>query len=93
MDGGKDGLVMTMSKRTQRQIEKGERRAAEFNAAHPVGTQVRYYPLIGEGEFVETKTRSPAWSLGCGEPVVSLEGKSGGFSLDHLQIVGPEAAR
>jgi hypothetical protein len=79
-----------MSKRTQRQIEKGHARAAEFNAMHAVGTAVRYYPIAGEGDFIETRTRSPAWTLGHGAPVVSIEGKAGGFSLDHIQVVEPE---
>ena len=33
-------------------------------------------------------TRSEPWSLGHGEMVVLLEGKSGGFAVDRLKVVG-----
>lgn len=38
--------------------------ADEWNAAHPVGTAVRYWPVMPkrEGEAVDTATRSEAWS-------------------------------
>jgi hypothetical protein len=36
------------------------------------------------GEVFTTKTRSEAWQLGCGTPVVSVEGKSGGFLLSRV---------
>ena len=32
-------------------------------------------------------TRSEPWELGDGTKVVLLEGKSGGFSVDYLEIV------
>jgi hypothetical protein len=74
----------------RKQIEKAEHRAQAFNAAHPVGTLVRYYPIVGEKDFAEARTRSPAWALDCGEAVVSIEGRSGGLSLDHIWVVGRE---
>lgn len=44
--------------------------AERFNAECPVGTAVRYYPVAGRSDYTETKTRSEAWNLGSGEPVV-----------------------
>lgn len=38
-----------------------------------------------------TVTRTPAWTLGHGEPVVSVEGYPGGISLDHIDVGGGEA--
>ena len=60
-----------------------------FNAACPPGTRVIYRPWIGcpEGERVITRTRSEAWLLGHGEPVVKIEGRAGGVCLSHLEVL------
>lgn len=63
--------------------------AAEFNAAHPVGTPVRYWPGTRSRtsrSFV-SKTRSPAWTLYSGTPVVMVDGYAGGIALTHIQVV------
>lgn len=65
--------------------------AKEFNEKFPIGTPVVYYPIhpeVGpEGEFhIKTKTRSIAWELGHGEPVVKIEGRTGGVILSHLTL-------
>ncbi|MFE5864288.1 hypothetical protein [Streptomyces virginiae] len=50
-----------------------------------------------EGRFVEeadanlcraltTVTRTPAWMLGCGAPVVSVEGYTGAIHLAHIDM-------
>jgi len=39
-----------------------------------------------EGVPTIAPTRSPAWDV-CGEPVVKIEGKAGGVSLAHIEIV------
>lgn len=36
---------------------------------------------------LETTTRTPAWTLGHGEPVVSVEGYAGGIALTHVDVV------
>jgi hypothetical protein len=64
----------------------------EFNSRYPVGTVVRYWPIRHEnGKFegtpVVAPTRSAAWNVGSGTPVVAIEGKVGGLSLAHLEIV------
>jgi len=61
--------------------------AAEFNSRYPVGTPVFYHPIIGKPEGRETRTRSEAWELGNGEPVVKIEGLTGGVCLDALTIL------
>ena len=47
-------LVVRDSVMAQRLVEL-------FNAKVPIGTAVRYYPLAGNPEHIETQTRSEAW--------------------------------
>jgi len=65
--------------------------ADEWNELHPVGTPVRYWPLRNptEGPPFDSRTRSKAWDLGHGQPVVLIEGKSGGMCLTHLDVLPP----
>lgn len=60
--------------------------ADQFNARYPVGTPVVAYPLTRDDEGLTTVTRKPAWTLGHGEPVVSVEGYAGGIALDHVDV-------
>ena len=41
---------------------------------------------VTRGTRLVTYTRTPAWNLGHGEPVASVDGYVGGISLDHLDI-------
>lgn len=61
--------------------------ADEWNAAHPVGTPVRFWPVMPprEGEAVDTVTRSEAWELG--RSVVLVKGIAGGVALSHLEVL------
>ena len=49
---------------------------------------VRRGSLVGvtedDGSVTQTETRSPAWRLGCGTPVVSVVGKDGGYLLTRV---------
>lgn len=72
--------------------------ATQWNESFPEGTRVRYFPTRGDdgklcGEPLNTITRSPAWSLGCGVPVVKICGRAGGVSLEHLEVLMFEAER
>ena len=60
-----------------------------FNETYPVGTRVRYWPLANDPKCFDTETRTPAWTLGHGDAVVSLVGFSGGVALDHLAHLAP----
>lgn len=77
--------------------------AEQWNERHPIGTPVIAYPgirpeyaaEIGTTQYtrLETVTRTRAWNLGHGEPVVSVEGYAGGISLEHVDVVEqPEPA-
>lgn len=61
--------------------------AAEWNAKHPIGTTVRYWPVLRRDDYIETTTRSEAWELGDGTPVVALTGKGGGCCLSHIKVI------
>lgn len=68
-------------------MKKCWERCEAFNDSHPVGTKVRYRPVAGTDEgIIESKTRSVAWAIPCAEAVVCIEGKSGGVSLDHIEV-------
>jgi hypothetical protein len=72
----------------------------QWNERHPIGTPVIAYPGIRPEYAAEigstscprlvTRTRSRAWNLGHGEPVVSVDGYAGGISLEHIDL-NPEA--
>jgi hypothetical protein len=62
---------------------------------HPIAVAIRERQAAGLHvssddlelcERLETKTRTPAWTLGHGEPVVSVEGYAGGITLDHVDV-------
>jgi len=57
-----------------------------FNALHPVGTPVRYWPGVRSGEGRESVTRTPAWVVGGHTPCVSVEGYAGGIALTHIEV-------
>jgi len=70
--------------------------AEAWNERHPIGTPVIAYPGIRPKDpaaaasgvhRLETVTRSRAWNLGHGSPVVSVEGYSGGICLSHVDVV------
>jgi hypothetical protein len=69
--------------------------ADEFNALYPVGTPVIAYPSVrpehpaadAACKRLDTVTRTPAWTLGHGAPVVSVEGYAGGICLTHIDVI------
>lgn len=64
-----------------------------FNHRYPVGTPVHAYPGTRDDKPLETRTRTEAWLLGDGTPVVSVEGYAGGIALSHIDVVRAEAQR
>jgi len=57
----------------------------EWNELYPPGTKIELTNDDGEVEL--TKTRSIAWLLGDGTPVVSVDGRSGGYLLERIKPV------
>jgi hypothetical protein len=56
--------------------------AEAWNGSWPSGSMV--YLIDDFGEIHETRTRSVAWTLGHGEPVVKVEGRTGGYLLSRI---------
>lgn len=67
--------------------------ADEFNARYPLGSLVVAYPGFrpeaapSPVKRLITRTRSTAWSLGNGEPVVMVDGHAGGIALGHVDPI------
>lgn len=59
----------------------------EWNKLYPVGTHVLRYLRLNPREDLlgETVTRSEAWTLASGQPVVLVEGSAGGWHLYALE--------
>jgi hypothetical protein len=66
--------------------------AEQFNAQYPVGTRVAAFPITRDEEPLLTRTRSVAWELGHGAPVVKAEGYAGGIALTHVDPMAEAAA-
>lgn len=60
-----------------------------WNRRYPSGTPVRYFPVRGQSEHFDTQTRSDAWELASGHPVVLIEGRTGGIALSNLEPLAP----
>lgn len=83
--------MSTESRRNARRSQlNGTHTAETWNAAHPVGTRVRYwpvYPPIDSVPPLDTTTRSEAWELGDGTVVVKISGRTGGVHLAHIELL------
>ena len=63
--------------------------ADAFNEAHPVGTRMRYWKGLRQGEPTgHAIVRAPASVMG-GSAVVWLEGVSGCVALSHVERAAP----
>ena len=59
--------------------------ASEWNDKHPVGTPVLFWPGLRQGSGFQSRTRSAAWEMGDGTPVVKVVSRSGGIALTHVE--------
>ena len=59
--------------------------AAAFNARHPVGARVHYWPGTLRGAPLTSATRSEAYLLGGHTAVVLIEGHAGAVALSHVE--------
>lgn len=71
-------------------MERLNEQLAAWNALHPVGCRVRYYPVPGRGQHTDTVTRSEAWILGGHSIVVQIQGRTGGVAINHLERITEE---
>lgn len=73
-------------------VAEAQRRVDEFNAAHLVGTPVRYWPWTREGEGIESRTRSPAQRIGGSDGTsasVWVDGRPDCIALTHVEAIHP----
>lgn len=61
-----------------------------FNKRFPPNTPCFFQPFRNEDKWLPTRTRSEAWLLGHGEPVVKVDGASGGVLVSHLAMPGSD---
>lgn len=78
---------MTKAERQQQLAEQ----LNAWNAMHPPGSKVRYYPVAGRGQHTDTITRSEAWIAGGHSIIVLIQGKAGGVSIAHLERITDDA--
>lgn len=57
--------------------------AEQWNDTYPAGQPVEL--TEDDGSITHTQTRSIAWELGHGEPVVKVDGKTGGYLLERIK--------
>lgn len=84
------GKSMDRKRASRRRQNSGAHTAESWNAEHPVGTRVRYHPVLPPVSGLpprDTETRSEAWTLGDGSVVVLIAGKSGGVWLSHIEVL------
>jgi hypothetical protein len=61
--------------------------AETWNEQHKIGIRVAAYPATRDDKPLLTRTRSEAWALGHGEPVVKVVGYPGGITLSHVDVI------
>jgi hypothetical protein len=84
------GQSMDRKRNARRRQLSGAHTAESWNATHPVGTAVRYWPVYPPIACIppcDTTTRSEAWALGDGSVVVLVAGKTGGVWLSHVEVL------
>lgn len=59
--------------------------AEEWNAKYEPG--IRVLVKEDDGSLLQSRTRSFAWTLGSGQPVVLLDGRAGGYDLSRVKPV------
>lgn len=68
-----------------------EKKVERFNAAHPVGTRVRYWPLVRSGDPTGQATTSAPAELWPGGVAVVRVAKDGGgtdvIALTHVEVI------
>lgn len=67
--------------------ERAQKVVDKWNKAHPVGTKVRIWPGIREGDGIETATKSAASVLGAHTAVVWTEARPDCIALSHVKVI------
>jgi hypothetical protein len=78
---GELGSTQRAERAKQAERDRGARAVDAWNAEHPSGTRIAVR-ILRDGPEYETTTRSAAWALGDGSPMVLIEGRTGGWCID-----------
>lgn len=84
------GKNMDRRRMVRRRQLSGAHTVESWNAAFPVGTAVRYWPVYPPHDGDEprdTTTRSEAWALCDGSVVVLISGQPGGVCLSNIEVL------
>ena len=78
-----------MKKRHSQVMAEAWARCDAFNSVNPIGTKVEHRTVLESGteEVKQSTIQSEAWVLPNGNAVVSIVGKAGGVSLDHIEVI------
>jgi hypothetical protein len=76
-----------MNRRRQKTAGELADLVADWNTRYPVGTKVKYFPVIGGLRYGETKTLTAAWVLSGHTAVINVEGVSGCVALEACRPV------
>ncbi len=82
-----------MTERKRQNSPTANRRLVErWNARHPCGTKVLYWPVLGQPETILSATRDLARMLG-DNAVVPIEARAGVVSLWHCKPASIETIK
>ena len=70
---------------TNKQLREALAKVDAWNKAHPIGTKVIRTDDVGKEH--RTKTRSEAWVIPSGMPLVKVDDIAGGYLLDRIRPV------
>lgn len=73
-----------LDRQEEHEREMDERHCDEWNRNNPPGTPV--WLTDDHGQRHETVTRSIAWVLPNGIPLVMVEGRTGGYMLERIEV-------
>lgn len=76
-----------MTRQQQRKREHEATMVRHFNKRHPIGTSVRAWPGVREGDGKLTKTIGEAFVLGEHTAVVFVKDVRGAIALSHIEVV------
>ena len=79
----KNASAIESRRRAMRRAKNGPRDADAWNATNPIGTLVNL--TRDDGTVEQTFTRSAAWCLGDGTPVILVGLRAGGYLLDRIR--------
>ena len=60
----------------------------DFNHYTPIGSPVRYWAGVHEGDGKQSRTRTAAHLLSGHTPVVWVEGEASCLALTHVEVLG-----